>query len=135
MTRVAIAALAYLAGISASLAEDGFVEGVYLNSPEACALAREGGAASALEEGHLILTRDGITGYEYHCDFLELRKARRGMNWLATALCEEPGIAFPDLIAIAPRGEGQVELNPMSMRDSGEGGGETYFLCEGVEFR
>jgi hypothetical protein len=131
--RFAMAAAALLAGTATLQAQEGFLQGAYFSAPEACALAREGGTTSAIEEGHLLLTATGILGYEYHCDFVETHKARHGPNWLAAALCEEPGVAFPDLLAIAPRAEGSVEVSSLAERGGETGGTTTYILCEGVE--
>lgn len=117
-------------------AADAFIEGVYAGSPELCETARASpdGLQKLFEEGNVVLTARGIEGIEYHCDFLDVRKGSRTPGWVATALCEEPGYAFPDLISIMPRGEGELEL--VSVRDAGgdepSGNSGTYHLCAGV---
>ena len=124
---VAIAMLSPLAAASQELPE-----GIYLTPPERCEDARRDGIESVLEQGELMLTRRGLEGYEYHCEFIEVARSSRTLGWLVTALCEEPGYGFPDIIAIMQRGEGELELTSMSGSD-GEGGNDgLYGLCEGV---
>jgi len=110
-------------------------DGVHLSPPELCEEARRNGIESVLEQGNLMLTRRGLEGYEYNCEFIDVRKAERSAGWLVTALCEEPGHAFPDVIAIMPAGEGEIQLTSIvPAGEDGFGGGNSglYARCEGV---
>ncbi len=107
-------------------------EGIYLSPPEQCEEARKNGIESVLEKGELMLSRRGLEGYEYNCEFIDVKKASRSVGWLVTALCEEPGYAYPDVIAVMPYGEGELRLTSIS--SGGEDGANDglYGLCEGV---
>lgn len=131
-TRSLIAAC-ILAWPVAALSQE-FPDGVYAASPELCEAARSGGAQAIFEDGYTVLTADGFVGIEYHCDFLQVIAGKRTPGFVVTALCEEPGYAFPDLLAIVPRGEGQLEVTSSIDVVGGEPSGNsgTYHLCEGV---
>ena len=140
--RTKIAALTMLAALSAPslAAQESFIEGVYLPSAELCAQAKAEGIQSLLEAGELVLTAQGLHGYEYHCDFLQVLPGIRTPGWTVTAMCEEPDYAFSDLITLLPRREGQLDLVSLALRSSAQdeesdsaGGREEYVLCEGVE--
>jgi hypothetical protein len=127
--RWAVPALALTLAGSPARSGDAF-EGVYARSKELCSQAQQD-IQTVFETGEAVLSARGILGIEYHCDFMDLRTKERTPGWLATALCEEPGYAFPDLLAIMPRGEGELEVT--SMRPAEEDGNSgMYFLCEGV---
>lgn len=117
---------------------DDFISGVYASSPELCERARSSpdGLQAVFEDGNVVLTARGILGIEYHCDFLQVLRGTRTPGFVATALCEEPGFAFPDTIAIVPRGEGELELTAASGGAEEEGGPSgnsgLFHLCEGV---
>ena len=111
-----------------------FPVGVYTASPELCEAARTGGAQAIFEDGYTVLTAEGFLGIEYHCDFLQVLAGKRTPGFVVTALCEEPGYAFPDVLAIMPRGEGELEVTSSLDAAGGEPSGNsgTYHLCEGL---
>ncbi len=127
-----VAALASIP--AAAMGAEDFISGVYAPSPELCAAAKTGGVQSIFEQGDVVLTARGILGIEYHCDFLQVLKAPRTPGFVVTALCEEPGLAFPDVLAIMPRGEGELELSSTADAAGGEPSMNSglYHLCEGV---
>lgn len=118
-----------------AVAADDFIAGVYAQSEELCAQAGKDGLQTVLEAGNVLLTARGFEGIEYHCEFLAVIKATRSAGWLANALCEEPGYAFPDMLSIMPRAEGQLEVTSVRVPDPDDPGGNggTYFRCDGVE--
>jgi hypothetical protein len=123
---------ALLAGAGAAAAAE-LPGGVYAASPELCQTARTRGLEAVFEEGNVVLTAGGIQGIEYHCDFVQVLGGRRSPGFVVTALCEEPGYAFPDLLAIVARGEGRLEVT--SALDAGgepSSNAGLYHLCEGV---
>ena len=127
-----IAAIALLGPMTGAALAQELPEGVFLSPPELCEEARRNGIESVLEQGELMLSRRGLEGYEYNCEFVTVTKTQRSGGWLVGALCEEPGYAFPDMISVMTRGEGELELTSQS--GDGEGGGNDglYGLCEGV---
>ena len=111
-----------------------FPVGVHVASPELCEAARAGGLQAIFEDGYTVLTAAGFEGIEYHCDFVQVLAGKRTPGFVVTALCEEPGFAFPDLLAIVPRGEGELEVTSTLDAAGGEPSANsgTYHLCEGV---
>jgi len=126
-----VAGLAWSVGAAAAE----FPEGVYAASPELCAAARSGGVQAIFEDGYTVLTAAGFEGIEYHCDFVQVLPGRRTPGFVVTALCEEPGYAFPDVLAIVPRGEGELQVTSSLDAAGGEPSANsgTFHLCEGVE--
>jgi hypothetical protein len=127
-------AAAMLAALPAQA--DDFIDGVYVASDEDCARAKTSPDAlqALFENGKVVLTARGIEGIEYHCEFLQVLKGTRSPGFVALALCEEPGYAFPDTIAIMPRGEGELELTSFTAREAAEPtvNSGSYRLCEGL---
>ena len=114
-----------------------FISGVHATSRELCDKAREqpDGLQTLFEEGNVVLTHRGIEGIEYNCEFLQVLPATRSPGFVVTALCQEPGYAYPETLVIMQSAEGELELT--SSMDVGEdeesGNSGTYYLCEGVE--
>jgi hypothetical protein len=118
--------------VSSAAAQD-MIKGVYSRSQEQCAAAKQDFQAF-IENGETVLTPRGIEGIEYNCEFLDWKMATRSPGAIVTALCEEPGYAYPQVFAMMPRGEGELELS-LSLAEgaSGEpGNAGMYHLCEGV---
>lgn len=132
---ILVTSFAALASAAPAAAAEDFITGVYAQSEELCAQAKKEGLQPVVEAGNVVLTARGIEGIEYHCEFLGVAKARRSGGWLVNALCEEPGYAFPDVLSIMPRSEGQLELASVRTADPDDPGGNggTYFLCDGVK--
>lgn len=108
------------------------IEGVYLRTVELCDAARTNGIESVLEQGELLLGERGFEGYEFNCQFVQSLQAPRSPGWVVTALCEEPGYAYPELLAIMSRSEGSVDVT-VSAADESEGTvAGTYHRCEGL---
>lgn len=128
-----LAAAALLAATLPLTAEE-FISGVYAETPELCAKARGEGLGAVLEGGNVVLSARGIDGYEYHRDFIQVVKGTRTPGHVVLALCEEPGYAFPDTMAIFPRAEGQLQLTAQGDNGDESGGGNsgTFHFCEGV---
>ncbi|MFN3546416.1 MAG: hypothetical protein ACK4U0_02910 [Mesorhizobium sp.] len=126
--------LAAILALPATAMAQEFPAGVYAASPELCEVARTGGAQAIFEDGYTVLTANGFLGIEYHCDFLQVLPGKRTPGFVVTALCEEPGYAFPDVLAIVPRGEGELQVTSTLDAAGGEPSGNsgTYHLCEGL---
>lgn len=133
------AVFAFFPPFASAAPVDDFISGVYAASPELCERARASpdGLQTVFEDGNVVLTASGILGIEYHCDFLQVLRGTRTPGFVVTALCEEPGFAFPDTIAIVARGEGELELTAASSGGGGDDGAASgnsgvFHLCEGV---
>lgn len=120
---------------SACAAAADFPGGVYAPSQELCAAGQAGGIQSIFEQGDTVLTAAGIEGIEYHCDFVQVLEGWRTPGFVVTALCEEPDFAFPDLLAIVPRGEDELQVTSVLDAAGGEPSANsgTYHLCKGLE--
>lgn len=128
-----LALVAVLALASGSAAAQDMIKGVYSRSQEQCTAAKQD-FQTFIENGETVLTPRGIEGIEYNCEFLDWKMATRSPGAIVTALCEEPGYAYPQVFAMMPRGEGELELT-LSLAEgaSGEpGNAGMYYLCEGV---
>jgi hypothetical protein len=131
--RRAAAVLVVATTLPAAAAEN-FVSGIYLKSEELCAQAKKSGIESVLEEGNVLLTERGFESYEYNCEFLTVTPATRAPGWVVTALCQEAGYAFPDVLSVIQMNDTQIDI--ASVRTTTEedpGNSGSYFLCEGVE--
>lgn len=129
-----VAFSAFVFSTSAASAED-VIKGVYLQSEELCAQAKKESLQTVIDAGSLVLSARGIESVEYNCEFLNVTRATRSPAWAVTALCQEPGHLFPDMLSILELSPTQLELS--SVRDVDPEGGETdnagtYYLCDGV---
>lgn len=118
---------------SAAFAADDFIKGVYLASEELCAKAKKESLQSVLEAGEVALTSDGIEGVEFHCEFVQVTKAKLAPAWLVGAVCQEPGFVFPDTLSVTQLNEKQIDLvsvKPAEPEAPGNSG--SYFFCEGI---
>ncbi|MFH1793978.1 MAG: hypothetical protein ABIK36_02205 [Pseudomonadota bacterium] len=123
-----------LAAAFPAAAADSFVTGIYMRSQDLCAAAKKSGIESVLEEGNVLLTERGFESYEYNCEFLTVTPATRAPGWVVTALCQEPGYAFPDVLSVIKMNDTQIDI--ASVRTTTEedpGNSGSYYLCEGVE--
>jgi len=123
-----------VAASPASAAED-FIKGVYLQTQELCAQAKKDTLQTLIDAGNVILSADGLQSVEYNCEFVQVTKATRSPSWAVTAICQEPGFLFPDVLSITQMNATQIDI--VSVRptaDEGEqvGNGGSYYLCEGV---
>lgn len=96
-----------------------FTKGVYASTEKGCAaLAKDG--LSAVQDGEfLALTSEGVEGLEYNCEFLNLSSASGGSAWVATAFCQVPGMAYPDLVSVSPLTEDSLLVTFLSEFNSG----------------
>ena len=127
---------AAIAGASPALAEEEFIKGVYLQSEQLCAQAKKDGVENVADGGNTVLSARGIESVEYNCEFLQITKATRSPGWAVTAICQEPGHLFPDLLSVTQMSPTQIDLVSVTPVDAeGEGGGGnsgSYVLCDGV---
>ena len=134
MRTVRLASLASMLLAANQAGAQDMIQGVYARSAEQCAEARKD-FQTFIENGETVLTSRGIEGIEYNCEFLDWKMATRSPGAIVTALCEEPGYAYPQVYAVMPRGEGELELT-LSLQEGADGAPSNaglYYLCEGFE--
>ncbi|CCV07043.1 conserved hypothetical protein [Mesorhizobium metallidurans STM 2683] len=123
-----------VAASPAPAAED-FIEGVYLQSEDLCAQAKKDTLRTVIEAGNIVLSARGLESIEYNCEFLEITKATRSPSWAVTAICQEPGYLFPDVLSVTQMSPKQVDLvsvRPVDDESEASGNSGSYFLCDGV---
>ncbi|QKD20169.1 hypothetical protein HGP13_21120 [Mesorhizobium sp. NZP2077] len=123
------------AAASPALAADDFIEGVYLQSEELCAQAKKDTLQTLIDAGNIVLSAHGLQGVEYNCEFVQISKAIRSPSWAVTAICQEPGYVFPDVLSVTQMNPTQVDLvsvRPIDDESEASGNSGSYYLCEGV---
>ncbi|QKC96811.1 hypothetical protein [Mesorhizobium sp. NZP2298] len=120
---------------SPALAADDFIEGVYLQSEELCTQARKDTLQTLIDAGNIVLSVHGLQGVEYNCEFVQVSKATRSPSWAVTAICQEPGYVFPDVLSvrrISPTQLDLVSVRPIDDESEASGNSGSYYRCEGV---
>ena len=123
-----------VAASPASAAED-FIKGVYLQTQELCAQAKKDTLQTLIDAGNVILSADGLQSVEYNCEFVQVTKATRSPSWAVTAICQEPGFVFPDVLSVTQMNAKQIDLvsvRPADDESEQSGNSGSYFLCDGV---
>ena len=124
-----------LVAASPALAADDFIEGVYLQSEELCTQARKATLQSLIDACNIVLSAHGLQGVEYNCEFVQISKATASPSWAVTAICQEPGYVFPDVLSVTQMNPTQVDLvsvRPINDESEASGNSGSYYLCEGV---
>ncbi len=127
--------ISMFAAASPALAADDFIEGVYLQSEELCAQAKKDTLQTLIDAGNIVLSAHGLQGVEYNCEFVQISKATRSPSWAVTAICQEPGYVFPDVLSVTQMNPTQVDLvsvRPIDDESEASGNSGSYYLCEGV---
>jgi hypothetical protein len=127
--------ISVFAAASPALAADDFIEGVYLQSEELCAQAKKDTLQTLMDAGNIVLSAHGLQGVEYNCEFVQISKATRSPSWAVTAICQEPGYVFPDVLSVTQMNPTQVDLvsvRPIDNESEASGNSGSYYLCEGV---
>lgn len=133
MGQTLLLAGAFMAATLSAATADEFLKGVHLRSTELCAEAKKNGIESVLEAGNVMLTERGFESYEYNCEFLTVTAAARAPGWVVTALCQEPGYAFPDVLSVIKMNDTQIDIATVrATTEDDPGNSGSYFLCEGV---
>ena len=101
----AAGALAWLC-LPASAAEE-FITGVYLQTEQLCAEAKQDSLQTVLEAGNTVLSSRGIESVEYNCEFVQDNAGdpsrRRG---LSTPCARSRAILSPDVLTIVEMSSG-----------------------------
>ena len=120
---------------SPALAADDFIDGVYLQSEELCAQAKKDTLQTLIDAGNIVLSAHGLQGVEYNCEFVQISKATRSPSWAVTAICQEPGYVFPDVLSVTRMSPTQLDLvsvRPIDDESEASGNSGSYYRCEGM---
>ncbi|TGQ79203.1 hypothetical protein EN850_20100 [Mesorhizobium sp. M8A.F.Ca.ET.207.01.1.1] len=120
---------------SPALAADDFIDGVYMQSEELCGQARKETLQALVDAGNIVLSVHGLQGVEYSCEFVQVSKATGSPSWAVTAICQEPGYVFPDVLSVTRISPTQLDLvsgRPIDDESEASGNSGSYYLCEGV---
>jgi hypothetical protein len=123
-TRAALVGLALMVQPMLAAQAADFITGTYSTESGCQAAARKAATGE-----FLYLTAKGITGDEFSCDFLTVAARSDKPGWVATALCEEPTLSYPQLISIVPREDGRLQVAASQIADVDVAG--DYQQCEG----
>ncbi|RWN56581.1 hypothetical protein [Mesorhizobium sp.] len=118
----------------APAAED-FIKGVYLQSEELCTQAKKYTLEALIDAGNIVLSARGLQSVEYDCEFLQISKATLSPSWAVTAICQEPGHVFPDVLSVTQLSPKQIDLvsvRPAEDESEASGNSGSFFLCDGV---
>ncbi|MER9234093.1 hypothetical protein NKI56_18660 [Mesorhizobium sp. M0622] len=127
--------ISMLVAASPALAAEDFIKGVYLQSEDLCAQAKKDTLQTVIEGGNIVLSANGLESIEYNCEFLQITKATRSPSWAVTAICQEPGYVFPDVLSLTQMSPKQIDLvsvRPAADQSEQSGNSGSYFLCDGV---
>jgi hypothetical protein len=116
MHRAALLAFGvWLASSSFALAQ-ALPEGTFASSKEGCAKLKEKTVAELGQElDFTVFSKTGVSANAQRCDFVNVTP-RNATSWLATAFCEEPGYAFPDVFAIVQKKTGDLSVTRMTVQ-------------------
>lgn len=118
------AGLALLVAGAGAASAQGIPDGVYASSKEGCTKLQ---SKSAKELGDdldfYVLTKKGIVSGDQSCDFVNVTD-HDAKSWVATSFCNEHGFTFPDLVSIAGKPDGSLDVTRLSDL-SGTGNDET----------
>ena len=102
--------------------------------PSIRALRAGGKAAATLIDAGNIDTFGGLR-VSIQCEFVQISKATASPSWAVTAICQEPGYVFPDVLSGTQMSPTQIDLvsvRPADDESEATGNSGSYHLCEGV---
>lgn len=112
MKRLAILALALVA-MPALAQEDLRIDRdrLYVSDPAACQALEKKGVDAWMDMDFLSLTFDrGIQSMEFHCNFFDVKEREGSTHLLIDAICELPGEIYPDILAVTPYSETEIQV-------------------------
>jgi hypothetical protein len=116
MHRAALLGLGmWLAAACGALAQ-GLPEGTFASSKDGCAKLKEKTVTELGQDlDFTVFSKTGVSANAQRCDFVSV-SPRNATSWLATAFCEEPGYAFPDVFAIVQKKTGDLSVTRMTVQ-------------------
>lgn len=139
MLRFAAVSTFILALSSVTALADEPYAGVFVSDPAQCKAVAENGAQAVFDGDFTILTlADGVLGNEFTCHFADIKPAADGQILVITAMCEEPGLQYPDLLSLSVYDDERVQLNSLYLASAAGGVGDTlpgqtlYSRCDNL---
>ena len=106
----------------------GLPEGTFASSKEGCAKLKEKTVTELGQDlDFTVFSKTGVSANAQRCDFVGVTP-RNATSWLATAFCEEPGYAFPDIFAIVQKKTGDLSVTRMTVQQESYDESEDEFL-------
>lgn len=113
MRRVLALAAAVLGTVTALAQEDLRIDRtrLYVSDPAACAAVEARGIDAWMDMDFLSLTfTGGIQSMEFHCNFYDVKSRKGSTHLFVDTICEAPGEIYPDILAITPYSETQIQV-------------------------
>jgi hypothetical protein len=86
-------------------------ERLYVSDPAACQALEKNGVDAWMDMDFLSLTFDrGIQSMEFHCNFFDVQGREGSTHLFIDAICELPGEIYPDILAVTPYSETQIQV-------------------------
>ena len=112
MKRLAILALALVA--SPVMAQEDLRidrDRLYVSDPAACQALEKKGVDAWMDMDFLSLTFDrGIQSMEFNCNFFDVTEREGSTHLFIDAICELPGEIYPDILAVTPYSDTQIQV-------------------------
>ena len=112
MKQLAILALALIA--TPALAQEDLridQDRLYVSDPAACQALEKNGVDAWMDMDFLSLTFDrGIQSMEFHCNFFDVTEREGSTHLFIDAICELPGEIYPDILAVTPYSETEIQV-------------------------
>lgn len=84
---------------------------LYVSDPAACQALEKNGVDAWMDMDFLSLTFDrGIQSMEFHCNFFDVQGREGSTHLFIDAICELPGEIYPDILAVTPYSETQIQV-------------------------
>lgn len=84
---------------------------LYVSDPTACATLEAKGLDAWMDLDFLSLSfADGIQSMEFQCNFFDVKEREGSTHLFIDAVCELPGEVYPDIFAVTPYTETQIQV-------------------------
>lgn len=94
----------------------GLPEGTFASSKEGCAKLKDKTVTELGQDlDFSVFSKTGVSANAQRCDFVSVTP-HNATSWLATAFCEEPGFAFPDVFAIVQKSPSELNVTRMTVQ-------------------
>jgi hypothetical protein len=84
---------------------------LYVSDPAACEALETKGIDAFMDSDFVSLTfKDGIQSMEFHCNFFDVKSREGSTHLFVDAICELPGEIYPDIFAVTPYSETEIQV-------------------------
>jgi hypothetical protein len=85
--------------------------GLYVSDPAACKALEDKGLDAWMDSDFLALRfSEGIQSMEFHCNFYDVKSREGSTHLFVDAICELPGEIYPDIFAVTPYSETEIQV-------------------------